>query len=173
MTLMLDGEPCHCGNRGCWETLVSQGAVIKRARKAIESGASSQVSDLVEHRLERVTVPLIVQAAEEGDPVALQALQETGLYLGIGIANLINAFNPELVVFGGVLSLASPFLLPAIQQAIGSRSLAQSSQTIRVEVSTHGRDACVIGCIALVLHDILSQPTLTLRADAEGRLSSP
>ncbi|MBI4758532.1 MAG: ROK family transcriptional regulator [Chloroflexi bacterium] len=173
MTLVLDGEPCHCGNRGCWETLVSQEAVIKRVRRAIENGASSRVSDLVEHRLERVSVPLIVQAAEEGDSITRQALQETGLYLGIGIANLINAFNPELVVFGGVLSLASPFLLPAIQQAIGSRSLAESSQTIRVEVSTHGRDACVIGCIALVLHDILSQPTRTLRADAEGRWSSP
>jgi glucokinase-like ROK family protein len=160
MTLTSDGERCNCGNCGCWETLVSQMAVVNRVRKAVEAGNASRVSQLVKGRLERISIPLIVEAAEEGDEVAGQALEETGVYLGIGIANLINAFNPELVIFGGVMSLASAYLLPAIEKTLEGRSLAWPRRMARVMASSYGPDACVMGGVALVLHDILSRPDL-------------
>jgi glucokinase-like ROK family protein len=160
MTLTSDGERCNCGNCGCWETLVSQMAVVNRVRKAVEAGNASRVSQLVKGRLERISIPLIVEAAEEGDEVAGQALEETGVYLGIGIANLINAFNPELVIFGGVMSLASTYLLPAIEKTLEGRSLAWPRRMARVMASSYGPDACVMGGVALVLHDILSRPDL-------------
>ena len=160
MTLTSDGERCNCGNCGCWETLVSQMAVVNRVRKAVEAGNASRVSQLVKGRLERISIPLIVEAAEEGDEVAGQALEETGVYLGIGIANLINAFNPELVIFGGVMSLASAYLLPAIEKTLEGRSLAWPRRMARVMASSYGPDACVMGGVALVLHDILSRPAL-------------
>jgi N-acetylglucosamine repressor len=160
MTIVSDGERCNCGNRGCWETLVSQTAVVNRVRKAVEAGNASRVSQLVKGRLERISIPLIVEAAEEGDEVARQALEETGLYLGIGIANLINAFNPELIIFGGVMSLASDYILPAVEKTLEERSLAWPRQMARVMASSYGPDACVMGGVALVLHDILSRPAL-------------
>jgi glucokinase-like ROK family protein len=160
-TIASDGERCNCGNRGCWETLVSQTAVINRIRKAIEAENASQVSQLVKGPLERISIPAIVEAAREGDEVARRALEETGVYLGIGIANLINTFNPELVIFGGVLSLASDYLLPAAKKTLQERSLAWPRRVARVMVSSHGPDACVMGGVALVLHDILSRPGLT------------
>lgn len=160
MTIVDDGECCNCGNRGCWETLVSQTAVIKRVQKAIEAGNASLVSQLVEGRLERISIPLIVRAAGKGDQVARQALEETGTYLGIGIANLINAFNPEWIILGGVVSLASDYLLPAIERTMEKRSLIWARRMVRVTASSYGADACVMGGVALVLHDILSRPGL-------------
>jgi glucokinase-like ROK family protein len=160
MTITSDGERCNCGNCGCWETLVSQTAVVHRVRKAVEAGNASRVSQLAEGRLERISIPVIVEAAEEGDEVARQALEETGDYLGIGIANLINAFNPELIIFGGVMSLASAYLLPAIEKTLEGRSLAWPRRMARVMASSYGPDACVMGGVALVLHDILSKPDL-------------
>jgi predicted NBD/HSP70 family sugar kinase len=131
-------------------------------RKAVEAGNASRVSQLVKGRLERISIPIIVEAAEEGDEVARQALEETGVYLGIGIANLINAFNPELVIFGGVISLASDYLLPAIEKTLEGRSLAWPRRMARVMASSYGPDACVMGGVALVLHDILSRPGLAM-----------
>jgi glucokinase-like ROK family protein len=162
MTVTSDGERCNCGNLGCWETLVSQMALFSRVRKAVEAGNASRVSQLVKGRPERISIPIIVKAAEEGDEVARQALEETGVYLGIGIANLINAFNPELVIFGGVMSLASNYLLPAIERTLEGRSLAWPRQMVRVRASSYGPDACVMGGVALVLHDILSRPGLAM-----------
>jgi len=158
MTIIPDGELCKCGNRGCWETLVSQTAVIRRVRRAIESGKHSLVSQLVNDDLRRISISLIAQAAKASDEVARQALEETGEYLGIGIANLINSFDPELVVFGGVLSFASEFLLPAIEATIKQRARVRPQDLPQVKVSAHGFDACVMGCVALVLYDILREP---------------
>jgi predicted NBD/HSP70 family sugar kinase len=157
---MSDGELCNCGNRGCWETLVSQTAVVNRIRKAVEAGNASRVSQLVKGRLERISIPVIVEAVKKGDKVAQQALEETGVYLGIGIANLINAFNPELIILGGAVSLAGDYLLPTIEKILEERSLAWPRRMVRVMASSYGPDACVIGGVALVLHDILRRPAL-------------
>jgi len=160
MTIISNGERCNCGNRGCWETLVSQTAVVNRVRKAVEAGNASRVSQLVKGQLERISIPIIVEAAEEGDEMTRQALEETGVYLGIGIANLINAFNPELIIFGGVISLARDYLLPALEKTLKERCLAWPRRMARVMASSYGPDACVMGGVALVLHDILSRPAV-------------
>lgn len=168
MTIANDGELCNCGNRGCWETLVSQKAVIKRVRRAIEAGRESHIEQLVEGHLERISIPIIVQAADEGDEVARSALEETGVYLGVGIANLINAFNPDLVVFGGILALASDHLLPAIRRTVAERALAWPQRMAEVKVSAHGFDACLMGGVALVLDDILSRPGMAPQTGKGG-----
>ena len=158
MTVIPEGPPCKCGNRGCWETLVSQGAVFRRVRRALSAGADSRLLEDTHGDLDTLSIPLIVQAARAGDRVALDALEETGLYLGIGLANLVNALNPEIVVFGGILSLAAEFIMPVVQRVIGERALRWSVQSMRLLVSAHGSDACVMGGIATVYHQILSQP---------------
>ncbi len=159
MTQEPDGLPCNCGNRGCWETLVSQLAVFRRVRNAIDAGQSSRLLDLTHGDLEKLTIPLIVEAAREGDGVACEALEQTGRYLGIGLANLINAFNPEMVVFGGILSLAGDFLLPVMKRVIEERALLWVRRAASIAVAANGFDACVMGGIATVYYHILSQPT--------------
>ncbi len=154
MTMDPNGLRCNCGNMGCWETLVSQGAVFRRVAEMAASGRQSVLAERV------LTIPLVVEAAGQGDRVALEALRETGRYLGIGIANLINAFNPELVVFGGILSRAQEFLLPPIQEEVSRRALLWSQDKTRLVIARHGTDACAIGGVASVYHRLLSQPTL-------------
>jgi glucokinase-like ROK family protein len=161
MTMDPDGIQCNCGNTGCWETQVSQSALFRYVRQAIEIEA--QPSQLVSQTAgdpAALTVPQVVEAARSGDAVALYALGEAGRYLGIGIAALVNAFNPNLIVFGGILSLASDFLLPLMTAEIHRRALPYlwSDRTVQVVVAEHGVDACVMGGVARCYENIIGHP---------------
>lgn len=160
MTIDPDGPLCRCGNHGCWERLASQRALIERVHTAIQAGEHSAVEAISMSNPDDLTTQTILEAARGGDAVCLRALNDTGRYLGIGIANLINTFNPSLVAFGGALSLADEFLMPVIQQVVHDRAMEQLRQVARVVVSAFKADACVMGGVALVLHDILSRPRL-------------
>jgi glucokinase-like ROK family protein len=158
MSVDPEGEMCGCGKRGCWETQVGPRAVLSRVRKTLETGVPSAICDKVQDDLERITFESVVQAAKEGDPVALRALQEVGERLGIGVANLVNVFNPELIVLGGALNLASSILLPIVDQVMRDGALPPACESLRVVASAHGIDACLMGAVALVLEDIWREP---------------
>jgi glucokinase-like ROK family protein len=159
MTVDPDGEPCGCGKRGCWETVVGPRAIVRQAKKALEIYENNYISTLVDNDLSRIDVNVVVQAAEAGDPAAQTALEEVGVQLGIGISNLVNTFNPEMVVLGGALSLASFFLLPVAERTVQEHALAQPREILKLTASAHGADASVMGAVALVLDDILREPT--------------
>jgi glucokinase-like ROK family protein len=158
MSVDPDGEVCGCGKRGCWETQVGPRAVLQRVRKTLETGVPSTICAQVDDDLERLTFESVVLAAKEGDPVALRALQEVGERLGIGVANLVNVFNPELIVLGGSLNLASSILLPIVERVTCEGALPPACENLRVVASAHGVDACLMGTIALVLEDIWREP---------------
>jgi glucokinase-like ROK family protein len=158
MTMDPDGEACNCGNRGCWETQVSQLALFRRIRHAIEQGQDSVLCTLADNDLDHLSVPLVVEAARSGDSVALGALEHIGRYLGIGIASLVNALNPDLVVFGGILSLAGDFVLPSALVELRRRALRWNARATQVMLAQHGSDACVMGGVAIIYQAILSQP---------------
>jgi len=158
MTMDPNGPRCNCGNSGCWETFVSQWAVFRRVREAIAAGQNSSLAETTGGDLDRLTVPHIVEAARAGDAVARAALEQTGRYLGIGLANLINALNPQRVVFGGILSLAHEFLLPVIDVVVKERALRWARETAEIVIAAYGADACVMGGVATVYHHVLSQP---------------
>ncbi len=99
--------------------------------------------------------------------MAQQAPREVAIYLGIGIANLINALNPQLVVFGGLLSVASDFLLPTIEEVLDKRTLRWSRQATPVIRAAHGFEACVIGGLATIYHRVLSRPSMALHYGAD------
>lgn len=159
-TLDSNGPLCHCGNRGCWERLASQRALVERVQKAIHGGQSSSIDAMAGRDLDQITIHMIVAAAEAGDDVARRALEETGVYLGIGIANLVNTLNPTMVVLGGALSAADEFLMPVIRRVVSERAVIEPRQAAQIVVSAFKSDACVMGSVALVLHDLLSNPRL-------------
>ena len=97
--------------------------------------------------------------------MAVDALKETGRYIGIGLVNLINAFNPEVIVVGGSLSLASDLLLPEVHREIERRAARGSRSAPEVRIAAHGPDACVMGGIAVAYQQVLSQPKLARRSD--------
>ena len=163
MTIVEDGELCNCGNRGCWETLVSQTAVLKRVERAIQAGKPCCLAPDGKPRSTPITIGDVFQAAQDGDPVARDALHETGRYLGVGVANLVNIFNPEMVILGGILSRGGDIILPAIKDVLKERAFYEEYDKVDVKISTYGFDACVMGGIALVLNDILSQSSLAIQ----------
>ena len=158
MTMDPDGELCNCGNRGCWETLVSQRALFRYVTEEIQHGYSSLLPQLAGEGLDDLTVAMIANAAEAGDVAAMRALDRLGRYLGIGIASLVNALNPELVVFGGSLSLAGERLLWIVNEEMNCRALRWNREATRVILARHGSHACVMGGVATIYQNVLAKP---------------
>lgn len=162
-------RPCRCGNRGCWETLGNQYSLIERVRARLEVRRSSLIPRLMAEHNSPLTLSVIAQAADTGDTEALEALAETGAAIGLGIANLINIFNPQMVVLGGAMSTAGKHLLPAIEQAIKSRAMADARKQTQMVLSAFGPDAGVMGAVALVIKAILSNPSSVERFPVGSR----
>ena len=157
MTVDPQGELCNCGNYGCWETLVSQSGLYKKIITAIQAGETSLLAKQVQDHPENLSVEMIVEAAQAGDSLALRSLEGIGHSLGIGIASLLNALNPEIVVLGGLLSVASEFLFPVVNAEIQKRALPWNREFVTVVRAAHGSDAAVKGGIAIVYQSVLSQ----------------
>jgi glucokinase-like ROK family protein len=161
MTLVPDGPQCNCGNRGCWETLVGPGAILERVKQFAGEGRTPQLMALPEVNgdIQALRMKHVLEAAERGEPGVLHVLDEAGRYLGIGIASLLNAFNPSWVVLGGMLSLAGPYILPRAQREVDMRALAAARAGVNITLSAFKFDACVMGGVSLIVREILSNPT--------------
>jgi glucokinase-like ROK family protein len=151
------GEQCGCGRIGCWETQVGPRAVLQRVKQALQDTPEENLLAKCQGDLNNLTFEQVVCFAQEGDSICLQALEEVGVHLGEGIADLANIFNPELIVIGGALSMAREILLPIIEEIVFSDALSASTEYLRIGFSEHGADACVFGAVAIVLDDILRE----------------
>jgi glucokinase-like ROK family protein len=158
MMIEPNGLPCACGRRGCWETVVSPRAILRQIQATLQHGATSLIRDLAQDDIDNITFDQVVVAAEAGDAIALNALYSVAKWLGIGIANLVNVFNPEMVVLGGTLTRASKLWEPVLTATVQELALKQPLETFKLIMSAHGADACVVGAVALVLDDILRYP---------------
>jgi len=153
------GPRCNCGNYGCLETLASGPAISRRARQAIKEGVVSLIEKLAEGNLENITPEIVVEAARRGDKLAFNIMEKTGEYLGIGIANMINIFNPELIVVGAGVSQAGDILLEPLKRTVKARALQLSSSMTNIKVSQLGDNAGALGAAIMVLKDIF-EPSL-------------
>lgn len=150
---------CHCGNRGCWETFANQYSIIQRVQARLEVKRNSIIPKLMMDENAPLSIALIKKAADAGDAEAIESFAEAGRAMGQGFAGLINIFNPEKIILGGPLSIAGDYLLPAIREVIPSQTLPEIDQQAEVVLSSFGQDASLIGAIAIVVDDILSNPT--------------
>ncbi|MBK8027052.1 MAG: ROK family transcriptional regulator [Chloroflexi bacterium] len=165
MTVVPDGLPCRCGSSGCWETLVAETALLRRVREMIQAGKHSPLARWKEH----LTIHHVLNAAKSGDEVANAALAETGYWLGVGLASLINALNPEHVVFGGSLSIAHEILMPHVRAEIGRRALPWIWDQVSFRIAKHTANAAVMGGAALIHDRIVTHP-LTWEMNREHAL---
>jgi predicted NBD/HSP70 family sugar kinase len=141
-----NGAACHCGSVGCWETEVGERALLRRAGHAVDGG--------------RREVDAVLAEAESGDPTALAALEAVGGWLGIGLAGLVNIFNPELVVLGGLFGRIHPFVIATVEHSLDRLALAAPRRLVRVVPATLGVDAPLLGAAELAFEVLLADPAL-------------
>ncbi len=160
--LVEGGELCHCGKRGCLETVASGSAIVRLVRAGIVAGQRTLLSQLPARQLAELEPEQVYAAAHEGDQFAINTLAEVGTNLGKGIAILIQLFNPELIILGGKIAQARQFIFPAIQQAINTYCMAQLREKTNIVVSELGDNAVILGSVATVMENIFeSRPELT------------
>lgn len=139
------GPPCGCGSRGCLEAHASGPAIAAAGMKAVRQGRTTQIRNLVGGDLNAITPEVIVRAAEAGDPVAREILEEAGFYLGIGVANLITLFSPEVVVIGGGVAKAGEWLLGPIRRVVTERCRVTPLERVRILPAALGGLSGAIG----------------------------
>jgi N-acetylglucosamine repressor len=151
MTIDINGIKCPCGNIGCWETLASGNAMSREAVKRIHAGERSTIPDFADGNLEKVNGKSIFAAAKEGDSLAQELIEQTGYYLGVGLVNLVDIFNPQLILIGGGLSQMGALLLDPARKVVDQRAFHLPAQAVSIETSRLGTDSAALGAVALVL----------------------
>lgn len=140
-----NGPLCNCGNKGCWEMLASGTALAMEARRIIETGGASSILKLTGGDPQKINAEAIHQAAQAGDVLAKKLIVRTAYYLGVGISNLINIFNPEVIVIGGGLSNIGDMLLKPAYEEAGRRAFKQAYRVTRFATAELGRNSGVVG----------------------------
>ena len=138
---------------------MAQDAILERIRSRLAVGRDSLIPRLMNEHGSPLTLSIVVQAADDGDAEAIEALTETGSLLGLGVANLISILNPEMVIIGGPLSIAGEYLLPAVREAAERTVMPEIFQQVQILLSAFGPDASVVGAAALVVEALLSNPS--------------
>ncbi|XEC93939.1 ROK family protein [Paenibacillus tarimensis] len=123
-----DGKPCRCGNRGCWELYASENALLEQAS-----------------RHDFTTLKELLKAAEEANPEVLKLFAGIGHYLGTGIANIINIFNPDVVIIGNRMSRAQKWLQPSLQETLDRRTLSYHRRNMTILFAELGEQSAVRG----------------------------
>lgn len=165
-TIEADGRVCRCGNPGCMESYVGVNGFLEDARAGLRGDPAWA------ERLDELTVDEVIHAAQAGNPVCQTVLQNAGRYLGIGIANLFNLFNPELVILGGDLVNAGPLLMEPVQQSVRQRSIPIVSQSARIIVGELGANAVAVGGAALVVQHAFDSANLYQTLHQKGLSTS-
>ena len=156
-TVDYNGPKCSCGNNGCLEVMASGPATAKRAIKAIKEGEKSLISELVNYELNQISAEIVATAANQGDKLGRSIMEETGEYLGTGVANIINLFNPELVIVGGGVAQAGDLIFEPLKKAVQKRAFSVSAEVAKIIPVSLGKDCTVIGAAALVLKEIFKK----------------
>jgi len=154
MTVAADGPRCGCGNTGCLEMLASGRAVERDAVERLRRGEKSVLAGMVGGDIESVTAKQVGEAALSGDALALDILSRAAYYLGIGMVNVVNIFNPEMIVVGGGMSDLGDLLIGPGRRMVKERAFSVSSRAVRIVTACLGNEAGVYGAAAFAFEQV-------------------
>lgn len=137
------GDPCSCGKIGCLETVVSRRVIVQRYQEKTGKGY--------------ITLEEIIQRGKEGELEAREIFESVAETLGLGIGNLVNIFNPQRIILGWSLGQAYDLIQPTLIKSLQKNSLSDPLAKMDVVPYTNGADDCLLGCIALVLDEIIRE----------------
>lgn len=148
-TIDMNGRYCKCGNYGCLEAYASGPAIATRAREVlVREGMKSAIRDMVHGRLAEITAATVYEAAKGGDQLASEIVKDTGRYLGAGVANLLNIFNPDRVVIAGGVTAAGDALFVPLKAEVRRRAFTPAVQAAQIVAGELPGTAGVVGAVA-------------------------
>jgi len=152
MVLEIGGPKCGCGNKGCFEALASRTAIFRRIKEAVKEGQKTMLTEMLGPDLEDLRSGDLRKAIKRGDKFVEHVIEEAAEYTGIAVANLINLFNPEVVVIGGGLmeQLEDEMLAIIIETAM-DYAMPGTTKGIEVMATQLGDDAGITGAAVLAL----------------------
>ena len=163
--IVIDGRDCHCGSKGCLEAYAGAPAIIDRYLQLNPTDEIATETD------QRKAITAIMKKAEAGEHAAQTIITETAVYMGIGIADLINLANPELILLGGWVGvLLGKMMLPDIAEAVGKNALAHIAQKTRINFCQLGNEAVTLGAATLVLKNLLFNPIMGKKMDQDTKV---
>ena len=150
-TIDFTGRRCACGNYGCLEAYASGPNIAARAREGLEAGYDSLLVKLVDGELDRITAVTVYDALVQGDDYAHEVMLETAKILGAGIANLVNTFNPEVVVIVGGVTRSGEHLFGPLRSEVRHRAFKSAVQACRIVPGELSQKAGVIGAAGIFI----------------------
>jgi glucokinase len=151
MTIDSTGRRCKCGNYGCLEAYASGPAIAARAVEGVEAGAESALPEYVGGDLTKITAQVVYEAAHDGDEYARDVVRDTAEFLGAGVANIINIFNPQVVVICGGVTLAGDRLFAPLARAVKRRAFKPAVDVCRIVPGELTGTAGVYGAAAVFM----------------------
>ncbi len=149
--LLPGGPPCGCGKRGCLEALCSGPAIARRAKKALQTHPHTTLLTLVDGNIDAIKSEHVFEAAQTGDAVALQLVQETAYYMGWGIANLVNILNPDIILIGTIAIAAGDLLLQPLRKTVRQMAMTRPAEIVKIQPAQLGETLGDLAAVALVV----------------------
>ena len=149
MITVAGGEMCTCGNRGCWERYASATAIIREGRRFAEAHRDSALFRAVNGNLDQIEARTVIDLAKAGDPDCEKLFDDYVYHLTVGLINLINLYDPEIIALGGGVSKAGPFLLDKVNALLPEMIFFKTMPHARIELARLGNDAGIIGAAML------------------------
>jgi glucokinase len=154
MTVDDSGLECGCGNKGCLEMYASGTAVARNAKQRLEQGEESVLTGMVDGNLDNITAEIVATAARKSDKLAWEVIEQASYYLGVGMVNIVNIFNPEMIIIGGGMAEMGEMLINQGIQMVKTRAFRVASQAVSINLARLGNEAGIYGAAAFVLNEI-------------------
>ena len=149
MVIEKDGVPCACGRKGCWEKYSSATGLIRMTREKMEECQESLMWQ-ISPTLEEVNGRTAYTAAKKGDEAALAVVKKYQDYLAVGLANMVNIFQPEVLCIGGGICGEGDYLLQPVNEQVMAEQYAKTTpRKTRLVIAALGNDAGIVGAAAL------------------------
>lgn len=155
-----EGGQCYCGNKGCLETYTSTAAIVNRVREKLSQGSDSILNSRINGDYNILTFNMVVDAYRDGDKLSMEVLVESGRILGIGIANSINMYNPEMVILGGEVCCSCPIVVEEAIKVAKNNVFAFKATNLQIVTSGIEQYAEALGAVALAISEIYKMPEI-------------
>ena len=151
MTIDVNGPACGCGNTGCLEVMASGTAIARDAITRISWGEKSSLVEMAGNEIESITAEMVGNSARNGDPLATDVISQAVNYLATGIVNLVNIFNPEMIIIGGGMAELGDIIIDPVKAMVTERAFSISARVVHIVTAQLGNQAGVYGAAAFAL----------------------